>query len=60
MQPDAFLYGRLAADDEAGLSRRDQRQGIINVVLYDLVVELTVELLVPRIAVLLYDDDFCI
>ena len=57
MQPDAFLDGRFAADDEARVGcHQGQRQ--INVVLYDLVVELAVELLVPRVAILLHDDDF--
>ena len=56
VQPDALLDGRLAAHHETRLWC-DQRQRQVDVVLNHLVVELAVELFVPRVAILLHHDD---
>ena len=57
MQPDAFLDGRLTTNDETSV-RCHQRQRQINVVLDDLIIEMSIELFVPWVAVLLHNDDF--
>ena len=56
VEPDAFLDGRLRADDEARVGGH-QPFGQIDVTLDGLVVKLGVELFVPRVAVLLDHDD---
>ena len=57
VEPNAFLDGRLRTHDEACFGREKRRREL-DVVLYDLVVGATVELLVPRVAILLNHNHF--